>query len=103
MGFSQHGRVVVGVSGGHYPEIQGFSVRRPRASSGWVAEFIVDDAAVCPNLQLVAENCGIAELLHQREGELIKGIGQDDDLGSFTQPSNEVGRSSMGPMASMTD
>ena len=51
---------------------------------------VIDDAAGLIDLQLVAKERRESQLAHQRLGELIERIGQDDHLASLAEPGDKV-------------
>ena len=54
------------------------------------AHLVAGDAAVGSNFERVAHDGGPAKLAHEGLGELLEGVGQDDDLGRRTQLVEEL-------------
>jgi hypothetical protein len=63
---------------------------------------VVHQEAFGVGLELVAEQRRHAELLHQRHGELVEGVGQDDDLEVLAQGVEEIRAPGIGPMLAIT-
>ena len=91
-----HAQVVVAVAGGDglkADTLQGFD-------GGQLALFhpdaVTGDHTVFPDLQLVAEDGGPAQFLHQGRSKLGKGVGQNDRLGFAAQGVQEFLRAGHG-------
>ncbi len=63
------------------------------------ADLVVDDPPRVVRLESVAEEGGMAELSHQRRGELVEGVGEDHHLEALAQPVEEVGGAVQGAHA----
>ncbi len=91
VGFAQHCGVVVGVACRH-----GEKIERLEGGDGMFLlvlhpHMVGQDPARGIDLQLIAEEGGKSELAHERQGELIEGIGQNNHLAAFTEPGHELG------------
>ena len=90
MGLSKHGGVVVGIAGGQNVKVQGFQCRHRVFLLILHPHVVAHDAAGFIDLQLIAEERRKSQLAHQRMGELIERIGQDNRLTSFAEPGDKV-------------
>lgn len=63
---------------------------------------VIDEHAVGVGFEAMAEQRRPGQLAHQRMGELIEGIGQDDDFVILTQLVEKARAPGSGPISLMT-
>ena len=80
VGFAEHGGVVEGITGGDDVVVEILQGGDRFLLLIRLAEAVVDDAAV-DDFQLVAEEGGPIELLHEWLGKFLEGVGENDHLG----------------------
>ena len=90
--FAEHGGVVVGVAGGDDAVVEGVQRFHRGALGVFLPQDVVGDAAVVVHRQAVAQQGRRAELAHQRAGELIEGVREDDQLEMLAGPLDEFHR-----------
>src|SRR5579884_1493394 len=76
---AEHRGVVEGITGGDDVIIEKLQGRNRLLFLVRLAQAIIDDAVVL-DFEFVAKERGPIELLHQRLGELLEGVREDDDL-----------------------
>lgn len=89
-GDGQHGRVVVGITRCDHAIVEATQGLDGFAFLVVESQFEIDDAVVV-NYQSVADQRGHSEMSHQRATELLERVGQDEDLGEFSQSTEEFG------------
>jgi hypothetical protein len=90
VGFGEHRRVVVGIAGGDDLEVEFLEALHRFLLLVRHAQMVVHHEAGRVGFQLVAEQHRHVQLRHQRHGELVEGVGQDDDLEIAAQGVEEI-------------
>ena len=80
VGFAEHGRVVVGITGSDDLEVQFLEALDRFAFLVRHAQVVIDQHAFGVVFQRMAEQRRPAQLTHQRMGEFVESVRQDDDL-----------------------
>ena len=99
MGFAEHRGVVVGIARGHDLEVELLEALDRLALLVGHAQVVVHQDALGVGLEAVAEQRRQAELLHQRLGELVEGVGEDHHLVGVAQRVEEFARALHRPHA----
>ena len=85
MSGTEHGGVVVRIACGNHSVVQRPERFYRQALLIGLAELVVGDRSGRIHNQTVTHNCWPIELPHQRLGELLEGVGKDDDLCANSQ------------------
>jgi hypothetical protein len=98
MRFAEHRRVVVRIAGGDDGEVHLAEALDGLALLLGHAQVVIDDDAVGIDFQAVAEQRRPGQLAHQRVGEFVEGVGEDDHLVVLAQLVEEIrARRASGP------
>jgi hypothetical protein len=90
IGRAEHAGVVVRIAGGDDLEVQRLQRIHRVALLVGLAQFVVAHEAGGVDHELVAKECRPAQLAHQRVGEFVEGVRQDDHLEARAQLVQEV-------------
>jgi hypothetical protein len=88
-GFRYHGKIVKGVSGCEYFDVQGLKSRDRLFFAVFLSEFVARYAAAGGRCQAVAKKGGIAQFCYERPGEFLIRVRKYDELRSFPQRSGK--------------
>src|SRR5690554_1749702 len=90
VGFAQHGGVVIGITRSNNTVIKRLQGQHRLALGVFLPQAVIRHSAIVIVLQAVAKQGWETQLAHQRLGEFIEGVRQNDDLKPLAQPVDKL-------------